>query len=56
MTEEGVRHEGSEEGYLSVGLSHFHFPQLHLDGLGTQIRSLKGEKLVNSYQSSFLAR
>lgn len=40
VTEEGVWHEGGEEGYLSVRLSHFHFPQLHLNGLQTQIMFL----------------
>lgn len=35
MAKEGVGHEGRKEGHLSVGLSHFHFPQLHLNGLGT---------------------
>lgn len=38
VTEERVRHEGGEERHLSVGLSHLHFPQLHLDGLGTRTR------------------
>lgn len=37
VTEEGIGHEGGEEGHLSVGLSHFHFPQFHLDGLETAI-------------------
>lgn len=41
MTEEGVGHEGGEEGHLSVSLSHFHFPQLHLDGLRTQVPRCK---------------
>lgn len=36
MAKEGVRHEGGEEGHLSVRLSYFHFPQLHLNGLETK--------------------
>lgn len=50
VTEEGVGHEGGEEGHLSVGLSYLHFPQLHLNGLWRRT----GEKLF-SFQKSFLA-
>lgn len=48
VTKEGVRHEGGEERYLSVGLSHLHFPQLHLNGLGTQIISIKPYRCKSS--------
>jgi hypothetical protein len=30
VAEEGVWHEGGEQGHLSVGLAHLHLPQLHL--------------------------
>lgn len=39
VAEEGLRHEGGQEGNVSVGLAHFHLPQLHLNGLETEQRS-----------------
>lgn len=54
VTEEGVGHEGGEEGHLSVGLSYLHFPQLHLNGLWTSTRRRTGVKLF-SFQESSLA-
>lgn len=39
VTEEGVGHERGEERHLFVQLSHFHFPELHLDGLQRQDRA-----------------
>lgn len=35
VSKEGLRHEGGEEGNVSVGLTHLHLPQLHLNGLET---------------------
>lgn len=35
VTEEGLGHEGGQKGDMSVGLTHLHLPQLHLDGLDT---------------------
>lgn len=33
MTKEGLGHEGGQQRNMSVGLNHFHLPQLHLNGL-----------------------
>lgn len=33
VAEEGLRHEGGQEGNVPVGLAHLHLPQLHLNGL-----------------------
>lgn len=41
VTKEGLGHEGGEERNVSVGLTHLHLPQLHLDGLNTEE---KGER------------
>lgn len=47
MTEEGVRHERGKERYLSVGLSHFHFPQFHLNRLEIQVIMTSMSTLVS---------
>lgn len=35
VTEEGLGHEGGQKRDVSVGLTHLHLPQLHLNGLDT---------------------
>lgn len=45
VAEEGLWHEGGEQGHLSVWLGHFHFPQLHLNGLETH-KLLVSEKKI----------
>ncbi|KAG7234529.1 hypothetical protein INR49_004497 [Caranx melampygus] len=35
VTKEGLGHEGGEKRHMSVGLTHLHLPQLHLNGLNT---------------------
>lgn len=36
MTKEGLWHEGGQQRDVSIGLTHLHLPQLHLNGLDTK--------------------
>lgn len=35
VAKEGLGHEGGQKGNVSVGLTHLHLPQLHLNSLDT---------------------
>lgn len=45
VAKEGLGHEGGQKGNVSVGLTHLHLPQLHLNSLDTDSTEKKAEVL-----------
>lgn len=53
VTKEGLGHEGGQKRNVSVGLTHLHLPQLHLNGLGTEKRKKRKRKLTDHSSCKF---
>lgn len=52
VTKEGLGHKGGEERNVSVGLTHLHLPQLHLDGLDTHTNGSTECETVQTLQKA----